>query len=68
MKDWLNRLLDPDKQPSSTSLIALITGLTGVVLGIISTFIDVPNGLDMSKFMIGAGILEKGMQHIVHKK
>ena len=68
MKNWFNRLLDPNDVPSSTSFIALITGISGVVIAIISSFIDVPNGVNLSTFMIGAGILEKGMQHFIKGK
>ncbi len=62
MKDWLNRLMDSDSSPSSTTLICLMAGISGVLIAIISSFFEVSNGVELSKYLVAVGTGGKVLQ------
>ena len=66
--NWFERLFDPEQSPSSTTLICLLAGISGIIIAIISSFIDVPNGVDVSKFLVITGVGGKVAQHLTGKK
>lgn len=72
VKEWFDGLLDPDSNPSSSSLIAVLTGLTGIVMAIISIFLETGESLEtsihMSKWLIGLSLGGKGLQHVTRRK
>jgi len=53
---WFDNLLDPSTTPSSTSLICLFAGVVGVMIAIISSFVNTSDGVELSKFLVIVGI------------
>lgn len=71
MKDFIYKLLNPNESPSSTTLIAVLCGLTGIILSILSSLIETlqtPETLETSKWLIGYAVGTKGIQHLIRKK
>lgn len=71
IKKWFNDLLDPEKTPSSATLISLCSGLTGVIISILPFFIkeiSMSETVETSRWLIGFGIGGKTLQHLSRKQ
>lgn len=68
MKQFIYALLDPNQSPSSTTLIALLCGLTGIIISIISVFVETlqtRETVETSRWLIGYAVGTKGIQHLI---
>lgn len=70
MKDWFDRLLNPEESPSSFTLISVLAGLIGLIIIIISTFeetLQTSETVETSRFLIRVGIGGKALQTVLKK-
>ena len=70
MKDWFNNLLDPNESPSSFTLISVLAGVVGLILIIISTFVQTlqtSETVETSKFLIQMGLGGKALQTVLKR-
>ena len=67
VKNFFSALLDPNKSPSSTTLICLAAGVIGIIFGIISSILHISDGIDISKYMLLIGAGGKIAQGMVNK-
>lgn len=72
MKEWINRLLDPDSNPSSASLIAVLSGLMGLIISIIAIAAEdvetINTSIHLSKWLLGLALGGKGLQHVTRNR
>jgi len=70
MKDWFDRLLNPEESPSSFTLISVLAGMVGLIIIIISTFIETlqtSETIETSKFLVRMGLGGKALQTVLKK-
>ncbi len=70
MKDFMYKLLSPEENPSSASLIAILSGLTGVVISIlpfIFNTIETSKTIETSRWLIGFAVGGKSLQHMIRR-